>query len=208
MALRKFKDEVLYNLEQQVQAHQEDYNWINQNTTWKNVALSKSTLSVYGRDNIVLANVGNYVRGKLSDVELTGPGILKQSEGRVESFVNTVESSLRYAAQSCKMTTFASMETSLGGRFRTTVVIIVARKLGEDEVSLAVYKAVYDIIANSNAYWHDRTEHLQRSSGWAIHLALEDFRVNCDALLMYLSDPNQNATIMKTMTRQQIMDSF
>lgn len=102
------------------------------------------------------------------------------------------------------MFAFSSMETTLGGRLRASVSVVLARKNGTT-IGSGIYKAIYDITANSNAVWHNTLGHLEKAKGWAIHQAMSDFRKNRDLLMINWRTPNMDSTITATLTNEELL---
>jgi len=71
-----------------------------------------------------------------------------------------------------------------------------------------VYKAVYDLKALETHVWHNTLNHLEKSKNWAIYNALADFKKNGDGLLMYLSDPNRDSSILEYKNQHDLLASF
>ncbi len=201
-----FKDIVLKEADDRLATNKEAYDWVQQNTTWKNVKCSDSLLTVFGVDSIPVVDLKNYLEDKLSDVVVRGPSVLSESD--VPKTIEDLLSSMKYSKECIKLIAFTSMETSAGGRLRATVAVVLSRKLPQQaDVSCVVYKAIYDVSAIDNAVWHNSLGHLGKSKGWAIYKALTDFKANATELVAHMKD-TRLAEIRTHTTQQQLLDSF
>jgi len=205
-----FKDKVLASVVSELSTNKADHDWLLGRVTWENVRGSESLLSVYGADVIEPQNFGGYLKEKLHNAVLTGPGVITQSD--LQLAIDDLVNSMKYAAESYRIQSFSSMETHCGGILRATVAVVLAKKgpatkSGTPTYGCVVYKAVYDLIANTNAHWWDDKQCLTKSKGWATYKAMKDFQANCDRLLAHLKDSGV-ATIATYSTTNELLASF
>jgi len=200
IAEEKFKDIVLAEADKKLKIYEGDYNWLVANSNWDVVSTRDTSLKLYGVDMVLPDNYGSYLREILGDSVLKGAGVISTSN--VESSIEEILVAVKYASEVVRVMAFTSIETHLGGSFRATVAIVLARKNKEANKGTAigsvVYKATYDITVKDNAYPHHPAlglEHaerwLEKAKGWATYKALTDFQTNADKLLMFLLEPGK-----------------
>lgn len=202
-----FKELVLADVKSAIVQNKPDYDYVLANTAWQNVAEGTSLLTMYGRDIVEPPNFVNYLKDKLSDVILSGSGVLVGSD--LDILIKDLNSSLKWGKEAYRTTAFSSMETHAGGSLRASVAVLLVRKLNSpagDQLHCFVYKSIYDITAKSNAHWHNGRNHLDKAKGWAIYKAMHDFQTQCDQLLEHLTNDSQNVEIRKTAAPTELIN--
>jgi len=199
---------ILADVESQLTKHRDDYQWMVDNTAWHNVEFASTHLQAFGADLVHFDKLQAYIEQKLSDAVLTGPNVI--TSGSVKVQAEDIVGSLRFAASTYRMFPVTSMEVNIpGGILRSTVAIVVAKKGASGGVGTVVYRAKYDIKAKNNAVWHNRLDHIEKAKGWAIYKAFEDFKRNCDTLLLHINNTAQeNPVITYRMSDGELLASF